>query len=242
MILCLILIICSLILISPTFIVEADCNFARIASNDVYLYSTTNTSSSNIVCQVENSYFVLILASYYDDFYRVEYNNLEGYVLKDKVIKVDGTPLNPYPSNITLTTISNVCNLRSSPYIKTTPTNVLCSIPSNTNNIQFLGKVYGDNVFDYSNNLWYLVKYNETTGYIYNGYIKSQPAVYPNVETLSITGIEQFVQNPLSNPACAILIMMISLPCVIIMYIIFSKKEPKSKNHLTHKSIKEEKY
>lgn len=93
------------------------CNgsYARIIDNRTYLYKTASSDNSikNIICAMENTYYVEILLTYDEDFYKVNYNGVSGFVLRNQVKKVSGIPANPYPNNIKMMTINNNIYLRS---------------------------------------------------------------------------------------------------------------------------------
>lgn len=215
-----------------------DGTFARIIDDSTYLYKTASTDNSikNIICAMENTYYVEILLTYDEDFYKVNYNGISGFVLRKNVKKVSGIPENPYPHDVDMLTINNNVYLRSTP--EKTDTNNLTIIPSNTTKLKYIGKVYGEQVDDFRQNIWYFVEYEGIFGYIYGEYLKSVSSVHPNIEQLSYLNNSDFddVINPLSDGTCAIIITLLLLPTLIIIFLIY-KKPTKRKEKFKEKIV-----
>ena len=59
--------------------------YAQITATKSYLYrtATQNPEISNIWCELPQTYFVEILNDYNDNFYKVDYNTVIGFVLKN---------------------------------------------------------------------------------------------------------------------------------------------------------------
>ena len=228
-----------LILISfvcnSTTIVYAENTYAQVVSRGTYVYKTPeiNNNIKNIICVAENTYYVEILSQFNERFYKVNYNGTSGYMLIDEVKKVKGTPETPYPSNIKLTTYGKNCYLRSTP---TKEDNTISIIPSNYNGLKFIGITYGEQLGDFDDNIWYLVEYLDVQGYIYNSYVSSINTIYPNTEQLSFLNNDfDVIANPLSNAQATTIIVCLSLPTLLIIYILY--KKPKFKKSKTKKNI-----
>jgi len=213
-------------------------SFARITDSKTYLYKTASTDDDikNIICIMENTYYVEILLTYDEDFYKVNYNGVSGFVLRKSVKKVDGIPENPYPHDIDIVTINNNIYLRSAP--EKTENNHLSIIPSNSTALRYIGKVYGEQVDDFRQNTWYLVEYEGLFGYVYGEYLKTVSEVFPNVEQLSYLNTNDFddIINPLSDGTCAIIILILLLPTLIMIFLIY-KKPSKKKEKFKEKVI-----
>lgn len=214
----------------PNSIYFAYNEFAQIQKSCI-LYKTANSNLdiSNIVCYLEPTYFVEICVFENDNFYNVNYNGVNGYVEKTNVKICSSIPKNPYPI-AKLKTNNFKCNLRSAPSSNAT---VLLTLPANSSDINYIGKIYGDYVMDYFGNIWYLVDYMGVYGYIYNGYLNNLPAISVNTETVSFSNNDGFLTvNPLSNSTCIILISVIMLPVIAVMVLLFkppSKPKVKAK-------------
>lgn len=214
-----------------------DNSYARITNSHTYLYRTAsrNTDTKNIICVMENTYYVEILLIYDEDFYKVNYNGVSGYVLRQDVKRVKDVPTHPYPSGVEMVTINNNSYLRTSP---NKSNNSLTIVPSNCSKLNYIGKIYGEQVDDFRQNLWYYVEYQGVYGYIYSEYIRSISSIYPNVEELSYVNDNDFddIINPLSNSTCILIIVGMSVPILIIMYMIY-KKPRRSKSKFKEKVV-----
>ncbi|MBQ7351602.1 MAG: hypothetical protein IJW59_01875 [Clostridia bacterium] len=206
---------------------------------NIYKTISLDNSFENIICLAEESYFVEIIVEY-EQCYRVNYNQVTGFVKKADVKEISNTPLTPYPNNIKLT-IGNNCNLRSSPTTQSTTTNIVIPIYTNTENIEFIGRIFGEEAIDFGGNTWYLIKHNNQYGYIYNKYVSSISPIYYNTENVSYTQEDiQSIQNPITHTPSIILIIILSIPIAITLFIFFLPQKTKHKPKRTPKII--EKY
>ena len=208
--------------------------YARITSSNARLYKTAteNNNISNVICYLEETYFVEVLLNFNVDFYKVSYNNIVGYTLKSNLELVNGKPKTPFP-NSTLKTIDSKCYLRSTPEVTSTNSNALCVIPANCSKIKYIGKMIGAEAVDYKGTTWYYVEYLETKGYIYNNYVANLSTIYQNLENLEPLKVLNEITNPLSTPKCAILIAIISSPCLLIILMLYIKPKVKPKKSNT---------
>ena len=176
-----------------------------------------------------------ILLDYDSNFYQVNYNGISGFALKSNLKKVIGTPTKPFPSS-KIITIQNKCYLRSSPISNSE--NIIAVVPENNSDLQYIGKIYGEEVIDYQGNLWYLVDFFGVKGYIYSQYVAKIDSININTETIDEqASISNKKPSPLTNTECAIIITILCIP--IIFIIIFIYKNPKISNtKQTNKKIK----
>ncbi len=209
-----------LLLMPPTHLVYASNSYARITAPLAHLYHRASIEiEDNVICNLEQTYFVEITLDYDADFYKVLYNGIAGYVLKKDVTKVVGTPYTPFPKS-NITTINNKCYLRSSP--KISENNIVTVIPDNCTNLTYIGKIYGEEAIDYQGNLWYLVSYYGVQGYIYSKYIAEISTIAMNSEIIDeIANNEIGYTNPLNNTECAIIIAGLSLPIILLIIIMY---------------------
>ncbi len=218
--------------------------FAQIKNSNTYLYKSVEFSStSNKWCLIEKSYFVKILNNYNSEFYKVEYNGITGFVKKEEITLVNETPLVPYPQNITFSTNSTNCYLRSSPTNKEVIDNTLAIIPSNTKNLKYIGKIIGEEAVDFKGSIWYLTNYNGQIGYVYSAYTNSITPIVENKESVSIyTGNTFSKINPLSNVSCIAIIFVTLIPCVAILLLLYIPKKSlnvKTKPNSTKPNVKD---
>lgn len=217
--------------------------YARITSSNARLYKTAteNNNISNVICYLDETYFVEVLLNFNIDFYKVSYNGVVGYALKSNLALVNGKPKTPFPISF-LTTVNSRCYLRSSPEVSLSNSNTLCVLPANCSKIKYIGKMVGDEVVDYKGSTWYYVEYLETKGYVYNNYVANLSTIYQNLENLEPLKVINPVINPLSTPKCAVLIGIISIPCLFIIILLYVKPKPKVKSHkVINKPIKSRK-
>lgn len=231
----------------PSQSIVANANgtkYARINGSGNYLYKTAteNPQINNIWCELENSYFIEIIADYNNDFYKVNYNSIVGFALKKNLSEVISTPASPYPSGINISIDdSSGCYLRSTPISKTSTNNIIKTLDKGTNNILFIGYIHGDECVDLKGNLWYLVKYGTEIGYIYSSFVSNKVTIYPNLEEVSLlnNNVSSTMLNPLTNTTTLILVICIMIPCLIILILLFCPKPKTSKIRNNKNSVKQ---
>lgn len=232
------LLILNIILLAciPINSTTCDTTYACVLSNHAYIFSSSdNNNMDNAICLAEYTYYVQILRTI-DTHYFVQYGDLCGYIAKDAVQKVKGTPQCPFPTNIYLKTYSNYCNLRSSPKIST-QSNIIASIAPKTE-LQFVGRIYGEEGVDFHGTTWYYVKYNEISGYIYSAYIDNSVYIPLNCESLSANNALNDSISPLSIQSCIILLICMSAPIGVIMFILFRPPKKQSIKKIDKKRTK----
>ena len=196
--------------------------YAQIISSGefLYRYDVYDTHYDNLICLLENTYYVEILGET-EDAYRVNYNGVGGYVKHTTVRKVKGTPITPYPTDIRLLTYSKNCYLRSTPQVNND--NKISILPANCESLKYIGKTLGETVEDFGKNTWYYVEYLNVKGYIYSSYVTSISSVFPNGETLGFIEDTPRTINPLTNTECIIIVVLLTLPTLLILYLMFRK-------------------
>ena len=220
--------------------------FARVNSYNVYLYRTPvmNESFDNIYFAIDRTYFVKITDSANDDFYKAEYNGIKGYVKKQSVAFVDGTPINPYPSNITFRIYGDQSrSLRSEPSDEGGSNTLIEYLPLYTTNITYLGAIEGVEVIKERTNIWYYCKYTgEQTlyGYVYSDMCDKMSKILLNTENFNIIDEPAWLkpsitETKLSKKNTNIIIGILAVPTAIITFMLIvgqhllSNKEPKEK-------------
>lgn len=182
-----------------------------------------------------STYFVELLNNANEDFYYARYNDLYGYVLKNEVNPVKNIPTSPFLLNINFRVfVPSGANLRSSPY-NNGSLNLVYSIPFLDNNLMYYGQTFGEEAISKKGNVWYYCKYfsgNLTyLGYVYAPLCDEISAINDNTEIIeyldnikfeddsSQTSAEVF--KGLSSTATTIIIIAISLPCLLFIYLLF---------------------
>jgi len=219
--------------------IHATTKYARIESTtQIYKSTSGNDALDNIYCLAEESYFVEIIGDY-DDYYRIKYSIINGYIKKTDVKEVSSIPSTPYPQNIKII-IGNNCNLRSSPTTKSDNNNVICTIHKGESDIQFIGRVLGEEAIDFGGSSWYYIKYQDKYGYIYNNYVKSITPIYQNTEQFTyLTGFIEKIDNPITHTPSLIIMILLLIPFVGMLVLMYLPKKIriKQKQHKTHKII-----
>lgn len=218
----------------PTITVFASENFAR-AETTIYLYktSTDNENISNIYCMIEKGYFVQILNEE-NNYYSVYYNGINGFVKKNDVKEIINTPNTPYPSNIQII-IGSDCNLRSSPTTNSNTNNIIATIKKDESNINFIGRIFSQEVIDFGGTVWYLIEYDGKTGYIYNKYVKSITPIYENNEKANYkNSINSSSENPLTQTPSLIIVLILFLPSIFLIFLLYLPRKLKKPSKISN--------
>ena len=215
--------------------------WAQIKNSNTYLYKSAelNSSINNKWCLIENTYFVKILNNYNSEYYKVEYNGINGFVKKTEIYLVNETPTMPYPSTTTFAVGKTNCYMRSKPQIKDNTYNTICVVPANTTGLKYIGKTIGEEAIDFKGCVWYLAEYNGCVGYIYSAYTTSINPIKENVEQVSVFVGNDFSKiNPLTNLTCVVLIVITLIPCLIILFMLYFPRHNKVKQQVKVKKLK----
>lgn len=221
----------------------AEINFyAKIQSNNVYFYSN---SSKNPLFEIPCSYFVKVEKSE-NDFYKCFYNGIDGYVKKNEVVLMNGTPTTPYVNSNFKIFVSN--NLYSSPDQSSTIENSLSTFET----LKYYGKIEGQQISSTSN-IWYYCstqKNGQTFfGYVFSGITDYLSPIKTNTESFEIIDENNLSETPyaqvatLSTKTKILLIVSIALPSAIILYFLIKPNHihiTKSKKQI--KSQKKKRY
>lgn len=209
-------------------------NYARVLNENVYLYSRANDQA--IMFELPITYFVR-LESQVGNFYKVNYNGISGYVKKDSVFPIKGTPIKPYLTDATFRIFTT-----DGGYLRVLPkkdSSIYCTLPIDVA-IEYIGQVSGEELVSKRGTTWYYTKYtknNETyTGYVYAGLCDLLLNVVENNEQFDYT------TNPFSSQSNeyinylktdknfqTILCIIVSLPALIVVFLLF-KPIAKNKN------------
>lgn len=214
--------------------------YAKITTDGNFFYEEPSTSEENKLFVIPCSYFVLLIANANEDFYYAKYLDLYGYVKKDEVTPMDGVPKTPYANSTFRVFSQNGLSLQSQP---NTESQTIGKIGFLENDVIYYGEKTGEEPFPESTNIWYYCKptQNETQklGYVFSYYCDKKSKITENTEYFpKITGELTFdnelnIKNGgLTDTVKAIIILAVSLPCLIILYLILTphKKKIKDKN------------
>lgn len=215
-----VLMMCSFL--TPTKSAYCDsAQYAQIVTSGefLYRYDVFDQSFSNILCLLEKSYYVEVI-SQTSDKVRVNYNGVSGYVKPSAIRLVTGTPSVAYPTDIKILTYNKNCYLRTLPEVSE---NAITILPPNCQSLRFIGRTIGEKVEDFGENTWYYVEYLNIKGYVYSSYVSNISTIFPNAENLAYISEQVGIINPLTNLECIIIVIALSLPTMLILYIIFKK-------------------
>ncbi|MBO5954904.1 MAG: hypothetical protein J6Q13_02935 [Clostridia bacterium] len=203
--------------------------YAKVLFEQVYLYKSNNNddSTENIYFELPKTYFVE-LVDISGDFYKARYLNFTGFVKKDSVQAVSGTPNNPFLNNISFRVYSDLSQkLWSTP---TTKNHLITEIPALTKNIQYIGKIHGECLIEGRTNVWYFCKYTtdkENYGYVYSDFCDEMPTIINNTEDVNYINNPTFQTQitptkaiPKDSNAVGIVVGILSVPALIFVLMI----------------------
>lgn len=201
---------------------EQESYYAKIQTDDVFFYSSQDENSS--LFEIPKSYFVLLISSSSEEYYMAQYKDLIGYVKKDDVLVMDGTPKNPYP-DVSLSLFVDH-NIYKNPSIISSS---LENIKAYDDSIIYYGNLNGEYVSNKSS-LWYYSKYTKNNtdnyGYIYS-VICNLSEIPLNTEYFNTINYDIFTgkfpkekSKKLNITAKILIILGVSLPCAFIIYLL----------------------
>ncbi len=216
--------------------------YARVETSGVYLYKNANsTELSNAYFELPKSYFVLLVSNIDSNYYKAQYKDVVGYVKKSEVCPVAETPQKPYPDNAKFWVYSSDgTNVVSSTFesnnpIKQGEVNVM-------QELSYYGQMIGDEQIKNRGYIWLFCKTNECSGYLYGGLcdINNFEDNYEVVTKISepfLDNDDSFLYNlvDMSPFLKVILVLLVTLPCFLLVYLLFkpfnitNKKDNKPK-------------
>ena len=198
--------------------------YGKIISNNAMLLKmpTKIEDYTNSYFLLEESYFVNIINQDVPDYYYVNYLNLTGYVKKNDIQLVNEQISLPYLQNIKFDIIKD-CYLCSEP--KNLPNAQVIKLSPQAG-ITFYGKMFGDEIYKNSGNVWYYcsIENNDKiiNGYIHSSFTNNLTPITQNQE-ITTNFISQTNVNNLLNlnlTSQTLIIIIISLPILILLFIL----------------------
>lgn len=206
--------------------------YAQITSSNTYFYtSTSSTSPSNAYFILPQSYCVLLLSNINESFYKAQYRDMVGYVLKSSVVPIKEVPTTPYLENISFRVYSSDgINMFASP-LNTSSGKIIEQV-STLEFLDYYGEIEGDEFISNRGLTWVYAKNNKTQnkGYFYKGLCDNFSFIPKNTQTLTPLSSTPFENNDntylyslisLSPPLKALLITLVCLPALVIIYLLF---------------------
>lgn len=232
---CFLFIFCSIFLVKQFEFEQTSTQnisgYACVKTNDCYLYKylIDNPLVESRYFLLEKSYFVKVIESANDEFYKVKYIDKLGYVKKSNIEFVEEVPQNPFLEEITfdIYSLSNV-KLRNEPSTKNGISSIVSTIPASQKNLTYIGKISGEESIKGLGNIWYYCEYtladnSKICGYIYSPLTNNLSPINENCENLTTVSINQFV--PLNSLLYLnintknLIILIILIPSVYVLYL-----------------------
>ena len=222
-------------LFKPIPFVSADTGvYAQILNSGYYLYKTPvdNTNYTNVYFMLENSYFVELLSDYNNEFYKAKYMDVVGYVKKNQVQCVQGTPKTPYLNNVSFRVYNNISrSMYDKPFANTNNPTLKTYLPLYCTDLIYYGKIYGESAIEERTNIWYYCKYTVTgvCGYIYSDSCDKMTTIVPNNEKLPYISSPAWNSNTsnstqlisINSMSFKITTILISIPFVVFAFFLF---------------------
>ena len=225
--------------------------FARIMYDDVCLYKQALdiNDSSNVYFTLPRTYFVELLDDI-DSYYKVNYNGISGYVKKESVQPIAGTPQNPYLTNITFRIYSDQSrSLRSEPSENGGPSTQIAYIPLLNRNLTYYGTIIGQSLIDGRTNIWYYCKYTadkDYYGYVYSDFCDEMSIITENKENVTFisdpifsTPEEEQIAIPINNKNTMTIVCILSIPAIVFVFMILKSSIILNNEKSSRKEIKE---
>ena len=223
-----ILIMVGLILISnfPQTAKAESLYYGKIKSESVYFYDEQKTQ----LFLLPYSYFVQVF-DVEDEFYKVNYKDLEGYVKKEDVTLMDGNPNTPFFDG-------NFVNYATFDlYEKPNSSSSILESFSENQSFDYYGTIIGEAMSELTDEWFYCsTKINGQTlkGYIYAGVVENKPDLSLNTEMFEEISEEVFTAttngkefSALSTGTKILLIISIAVPSVFILYFLIKPTKMK---------------
>lgn len=229
--------------------------YARIMYNDVYLYKNPVDIDdySNVLFTLPRTYFVRLIENADNDFYKVNYLDFTGFVKKERVQAIVGTPNNKYLSNISFRIFSEQSrDLRSEPTTSGGSSHQVTYIPLYSRNLTYYGEIHGDALIEERTDIWYYVKYTtdkDYYGYVYSDFCDQFSPRPLNTEEVEYTTFPDFSKNetpasaiPFESNTTGIIIAILSVPALIFLVLILRSSRLVRRDNSSSKEIKDYQY
>ncbi len=224
--------------------------YARVEDSSTYFYSFPQKNvSDNALFVLPESYFVLLLSNFNDSFYKAQYRDLVGYVLKEEVSPVAETPQNPFFDDFTFWVFSS-----DGRNVYSTPTSENSTVTTTVDlheQIDYYGSISGEEMVSGRGTLWYYCKANDIYGYLYEGLCDTTSTLTLNTEEVT------YVSNPfedddsylynlveMTSGLKILVLFLLIVPALFLIYLLFKpfkleQKTDKVKQHSKAQTIKQ---
>ncbi len=241
------------VFVTPELVVSAEYDktyYARVMYDNVFLYkSPLNIDDySNTFFILPRTYFVQLIDSE-NEFFKVKYLSTTGYVKKENVQTIVGTPITPYLDNISFRIYSEQSrSLRTEPTEQAGSASLITYIPLYSRNLTYYGKIEGQSLIDDRTNIWYYCKYTaekDYYGYVYSDFCDQMTKFSENTENVSYTTNPSFTETKpskslkMENNSTKIIIAILCVPALIFVFMILKSSVILNKEKRNNKEIKE---
>ncbi len=221
--------------------------YARVMYDQVYLYKTASQDNSyqNVYFEIPRTYFVQIFNET-GSFYEASYMGISGFVLKNSVQAVSGTPSRPELNNISFRVYADLSrDLRIEPNTNNGISAQVKYLPLYTTNVEFIGEIHGEARIKGRTDVWYYCKYTDDIdyfGYVYSDFCDEKTEIVPNTETLTYINNPTFTDNninsiPQNNNAVAIIVLVLTIPALIFLFYSLKGKQIFANKRTNNKEI-----
>ncbi len=200
--------------------------YAKVENSGVNLYNSPNAIAENIKFEIPNSYFVLLLSNYNDRFYKAQYLDAVGFVLKDQVLPVNETPQTPYAEATFYVFTTDGTAVMDSP----TSTGKALTTIEKYEDVTYYGALEGEEKTLGRGTTWYFGKTKQgVTGYFYAGLCEMNNAISQNNETVT-KATNPFGEDDndylyslidLSPGVKVVLLLLVLLPAIFLLILAF---------------------
>lgn len=222
--------------------------YAQVVSDNIKIYSSPD--NLNPIFNLPKTYFVELISKT-DQYYYARYDDVYGYVLKQDVKPIIGTPTYPFLMDISFRVfVPSGANMRSTPY-DLGANNLVYSVPFLETNLSYYGTLNGEEAISKKGTVWYYCKYYVNnlsyTGYIYAPLCDLLTTITNSDETFEFYQGELEFEN--SNPQTntqplsefsptlqTIIIVVVSLPCLLFIYLLFKPTQIAEKSSSSSKN------
>lgn len=209
--------------------------YAKITQDDVCFYSSPTKNNLSSLFYLPKSYFVKLLDDENDDFYYAKYKDIYGYVLKNEVTVMNGTPASPFADATFRIFSTDGLGLYKSPYLN--ENNKITQIPYLTQDITYYGTISGEQVIPEKSEQWYYCNYisdDNYFGFVYSVFCDKLSSIPFNDENFDIVTNPSFTQTlpseELSATSMTFIIIGVSIPCLIVVYLLLKPTLLKEKS------------
>lgn len=224
--------------------------YARIMIENVFLYKNPIEVDdyTNIQFVLPRTYFVELIDEE-NNFFKVNYLNFTGYVKKDSVKPIIGTPQNPYLTNIKFRVYAETSrDLRTEPITSGGSSSQVNYIPLYSRNLTYYGSIIGEQVIEGRTNIWYYCKYTadkDYYGYVYSDFCDELTQITENTEEFEYTSAPNFSAQsqpiteslPAENKTTGIIILIITIPALIVLFMILKSSKILNKSNISNKEV-----